>query len=39
VASSSPAARSRTTGAIIISAFVTVLLIESLGNWLRKQLI
>jgi phosphonate transport system permease protein len=29
----------RTTGAIIISTFVVVLLIEILTNWLRKQLI
>jgi phosphonate transport system permease protein len=29
----------RTTGAIIISTFVIVLLIEILTNWLRKQLI
>ena len=29
----------RTTGAIIVSTFVVVLLIEILTNWLRKQLI
>jgi phosphonate transport system permease protein len=29
----------RTTGAIIISTFAVVLLIEILTNWLRKQLI
>jgi phosphonate transport system permease protein len=29
----------RTVGAIIISTFVVVLLIEIVTNWLRKQLI